>query len=237
VGPAFVAVAKRYKNDNGAVNRLAQKIILGGGGVWGEHAMSAHPQVSTQDASEMVKYILSLADAKQQKQNLPLQGTVAFNQHTEKEKNGQYTLLAAYTDKGAKVVGPLTNSEVITFRPAKVATVDADKLNEVDRWGNSLGNAKAGSYYMFRNIDLTHIKQLTYSVAGVPDAKVELRLKSPGGLVISSTTLSSTSDLKKKTNVTATLTPTTGKHDLYFVVVKPQATGEVLNLESIQFQK
>jgi len=237
VGPAFVAVAKRYKRDNGAVNRLAQKIILGGGGVWGEHAMSAHPQVSTQDASEMVKYILSLTDAKQQKQNLPMQGAVAFNQHTEKDKNGQYTLLAAYTDKGGKVVGPLTNSEVITFRPAKVATVDADRINEIDRWGNSLGNAKAGSYYLFKNIDLTNIKQLTYAVAGIPEAKIELRLKSPGGPVVSSTTLSSTSDLQKKNNVTAALTPTSGKHDLYFVVVKPQATGEVLNLESIQFQK
>jgi len=237
VGPAFVAVAKRYKGQEGAVVRLANKIITGGGGVWGEHAMSAHPQVPLADASEMVKYILSLSDAKQQKQNLPMQGAVAFNQHTAKDKNGQYTLLAAYTDKGGKTIGPLTNSEVITFRPAKVATIDADKINNIDRWGNSLGNAKHGSYYLFKNIDLSNIKQLTYSVSANPNAKLELRLDSPTGPVVSSASLEKATDWKKKSEVTTPVTPTTGKQDLYFVVVNPQATGDVLNLEYIQFRK
>ena len=166
-----------------------------------------------------------------------MQGAVAFNQHTAKDQNGQYTLLAAYTDKGGRTVGPLTNSEVITFRPAKVATIDADKINQIDRWGNSLGNAKNNSYYLFKDIDLSNIKQLTYHVSSNPEAKLELRLDSPTGPVVSSASLNKATDWKKKSDVAAPVTPTSGKHDLYFVAVNSQATGDVLNLEWIHFQK
>jgi cytochrome c len=61
VGPSFMAVATKYKNDPTAVHKLADKVIAGGSGVWGEHAMAAHPNISRQDAETMVKYILSVA--------------------------------------------------------------------------------------------------------------------------------------------------------------------------------
>ena len=35
VGPAFLEVSKRYRDDKNAVARLANKVITGGGGVWG----------------------------------------------------------------------------------------------------------------------------------------------------------------------------------------------------------
>lgn len=60
VGPSFESIADRYKNKAGEINRLAEKIIDGGSGVWGSHAMSAHPQLSKEDAILMVKHILSL---------------------------------------------------------------------------------------------------------------------------------------------------------------------------------
>jgi cytochrome c len=46
------------------VEKLSDKVIVGGMGVWGEHAMSAHPNISKADAKAMVNYILSLGDAK-----------------------------------------------------------------------------------------------------------------------------------------------------------------------------
>ena len=35
VGPSYTDVAKKYKGDAAAVDRLAKKVISGGGGVWG----------------------------------------------------------------------------------------------------------------------------------------------------------------------------------------------------------
>jgi len=60
IGPAYADVARKYKGNSSALETLTRKVISGGGGVWGETAMAAHPQLSTTDASEMVKYILSL---------------------------------------------------------------------------------------------------------------------------------------------------------------------------------
>lgn len=60
IGPAYADVAKKYENKASNVKMLAEKIINGGQGNWGEIPMSAHPNVSVEDASAMVEYILSL---------------------------------------------------------------------------------------------------------------------------------------------------------------------------------
>lgn len=60
VGPAYADVAKKYKPTAENIDHLADKIIKGGGGVWGEIPMSPHPGVSTDDAKKMAKYVLSV---------------------------------------------------------------------------------------------------------------------------------------------------------------------------------
>jgi cytochrome c len=58
IGPAFVDVAKKYKDSD--IDMLAQKVIKGGSGNWGTVPMSPHPDLSEADAKEMVKYVLSV---------------------------------------------------------------------------------------------------------------------------------------------------------------------------------
>lgn len=60
VGPALVAIAERYKNIPENIEKLAQKVMKGGAGVWGVAAMSAHPDLQPDDAKAMVNYVLSL---------------------------------------------------------------------------------------------------------------------------------------------------------------------------------
>lgn len=60
VGPAYVDIAKKYKNTLANVEKLTQKVINGGAGVWGIAAMSAHPNLKLEDAQTMVSYVLSL---------------------------------------------------------------------------------------------------------------------------------------------------------------------------------
>jgi cytochrome c len=59
-GPAYTAVAKKYAGQPGIEDSLAQKIINGGSGVWGSVPMTSHPNLSSDDAKAMVKYILTL---------------------------------------------------------------------------------------------------------------------------------------------------------------------------------
>ena len=58
VGPAYKDVAAKYAGDKGAVDKLAQKIIKGGSGVWGPLAMPANNQVSEADAKKLAAWVL-----------------------------------------------------------------------------------------------------------------------------------------------------------------------------------
>lgn len=60
VGPAYSAVAAKYPATDANIDKLADKIIKGGAGAWGQIPMSPHPQIAEADAKKMVKYILSL---------------------------------------------------------------------------------------------------------------------------------------------------------------------------------
>lgn len=60
IGPSYLDVSNKYQATAENITLLAGKIINGGQGVWGEIPMSAHPQLSEEDAEEMVKYILTI---------------------------------------------------------------------------------------------------------------------------------------------------------------------------------
>ena len=60
IGPAHMDVAKKYEFTKANVEKLADKIIKGGSGVWGDIPMTAHADLSKTDAEKMAMYVLSL---------------------------------------------------------------------------------------------------------------------------------------------------------------------------------
>jgi len=60
VGPAYVDVAAKYKNDKNAVATLTKKIKEGGSGVWGQIPMPPNAAVPEADVKELVAWILAL---------------------------------------------------------------------------------------------------------------------------------------------------------------------------------
>ncbi|AZB07770.1 cytochrome C [Chryseobacterium sp. G0162] len=58
IGPSYQEVAAKYTEAD--IDRLAQKIIEGGKGNWGDIPMAPHNGLSKDNAKLMVKYILSL---------------------------------------------------------------------------------------------------------------------------------------------------------------------------------
>ena len=60
IGPAYLHIAEKYAFNEANVVQLSNKIIKGGGGIWGSQVMSPHPELPVSDANEMVRYILSL---------------------------------------------------------------------------------------------------------------------------------------------------------------------------------
>jgi cytochrome c len=60
IGPAFKEIAAKYAGQKDAADRLAQKVVKGGVGTWGQLPMPANPQVSEAEAKQLVGWILGL---------------------------------------------------------------------------------------------------------------------------------------------------------------------------------
>ena len=59
VGPAYKEVAAKYAGQKDAVDKLTQKVMKGGSGVWGAVPMPANPQVTEAEAKQLVQWVLS----------------------------------------------------------------------------------------------------------------------------------------------------------------------------------
>ncbi len=60
IAPAYEEVAAKYENTPENIDALAEKIIQGSSGVWGNVPMAAHPGLSKENAKLMASYVLSL---------------------------------------------------------------------------------------------------------------------------------------------------------------------------------
>lgn len=128
IGPAYNAVAKKYQKDRQAMTHLVNKIIKGGGGVWGETAMPAHPDVTESDARQMVTWILSLGNEAMKQKSLPAEGTVQPTLGKKAADNGALVIAASYTDKGGSGIKPLTGTSSVVLRSPVLGINDARNL-------------------------------------------------------------------------------------------------------------
>jgi cytochrome c len=60
VGPSYAAIAEKYEATDAVVKMLAGRIISGSVGTWGEIPMTGHPELSKQDAEQMVKFVFTI---------------------------------------------------------------------------------------------------------------------------------------------------------------------------------
>jgi cytochrome c len=60
VGPAYKEVAAKYAGQKDAVDKLAEKVVKGGSGVWGPVPMPANAQVTDAEAKQLVQWIMTL---------------------------------------------------------------------------------------------------------------------------------------------------------------------------------
>lgn len=232
IGPMYLDVAKKYKDDPKAVDYLVNKIINGGGGVWGETVMAAHPQVSVKDATEIVKYVLSLGSTVAV-QSLPVKGSYITHIPKGVSDQGVVILRAAYTDKGANGIAPVTSEKIMVLKSANFPASKADKWDGVMKYKVSeppmdlmIGSGNK-SYIGFSPVDLTGIDQVVLvalapqNLMNAAGGTVEVRIDSPTGPVIgeSSPITPAKGDFTKPVPIIATakLAATRGLHEVYLI--------------------
>jgi cytochrome c len=60
IGPAYKDVAAKYASQKDAADKLAEKIVKGGSGVWGAVPMPANPQVTPAEAKQLAAWVLTV---------------------------------------------------------------------------------------------------------------------------------------------------------------------------------
>jgi hypothetical protein len=192
VGPAYIDVAKRYQKDPNAVTYLVDKIIKGGGGVWGEVAMAAHPNLDPADARQIVSWIQSLTADQQKSKSLPAEGTVQPTMGKPVKENGILYISAAYTDKGGNNIKPLTGDAVLTLRNSQLNFKQVDSMQgfttaEFNGTRFMITPSSPG-WFVLKHIDLTNITKVSTKAGWLAAPKsgytIELRLDAPDGKVL-----------------------------------------------------
>ena len=228
IGPNYKDVAKKYKGKGRQIVALTDKIIKGGGGVWGEQPMAAHPQLKKEDVEEMVKYIMSLADDKKASQ--PVKGEYLTK---DNGKAGTYMFSASYTDKGANNISSQTGSKSFTLRSAQIKANTFDSSKEtmnykVDGIGEVVIALNDKGYVAYNDIDFSGIG--AFKVMGIASddrttgGKVEIRLDSPTGQLLGTGDIEK--GVPKPTKIP--ISPTSGFHNLYLVFSNPNNGGKPL---------
>lgn len=257
VGPSYLEVAQKYKGKSGAVETLAQKVIKGGSGVWGDHAMSAHPQLSVTDARSIVEYIMSTGDKKPAVKSMPLKGAYTTQAAEEQKEKGTYILRAAYRDRGTASMTPLIGEDIVVLRHPSLdpEQSDANKgFNKVITPMKAIYMEGNGAYLAYKDIDLSGVgafalRVMANSRAAAAGGTVEVRLDAPDGTLIGQTDMVAADAPQQQPTAgppqrrglqtaVATLTPTAGKHTVYFVFKNEKAgpTQVILQVSGIEVQ-
>ena len=150
-----------------------------------------------------------------------------------------YQLTASYTDEGN-----LTASDHILLYPKRHEAEFAEIVTEVtlignsDPWGGGQSAIRVNhnSYVAFTGRNLTNISSVKYrtSSAGV-GGNIELRLDAPDGPLLSSTEVPASGSWDNWQDQQSTLTPPSGKHDLYFVFKNNPGDQNLFDLNYIEF--
>ena len=248
-GPSYRDIAKKYVEQVDAIDYLTGKIIKGGGGVWGDQAMAAHPQLSKKQSDEMVKYILSLEGWQGDKKGLAAKGEYTLKEHIKKP-GGVYILTASYTDKGGEVIGPLTARKIIKLRSPSQLAANYDEIEGASKFKLEPGQAPgveeemeiiigSAGHVGYKNLGLGGIASIELMVAQMPSffggGTVELRLGAPDGQKIAETKIEQgLTDVGMK-NIDLAIEPIEGTHDLYAVFV-PKDDKPVCVLINLAFK-
>ena len=245
IGPSYMDIGKKYKDDATAVEYLSKKIISGGGGVWGEIPMAAHPQLSAKEASEIAQYILDLSKQKPKANTLPTKGIFQAKVPEGDQGKGIYIVRAAYEDRGANNMPSLQAEESFALRSSKLDVHGFDEYMDVNKMsfgGNKLAiPAKPGAYTILKQIDLSGLASIQFmatapiSQLNAAGGKIEVHLGSPEGTLVGTSEFLEASDIRGFTpsllNVPLSVPKELAdkRHDVYIVFVN-ENSGESQSL-------
>ena len=170
VGPAFVEIANKYRDQPTALEQSIDRVMKGSTGVWGKVPMLPHSQHTAQQIREMVSWVY---EAKPNPGTQSLRGMV--NNITllegKSDSKGRLRLMASYQDRGRDAIPSLIGTTTIHLRPR---TIQAESADEVHRMmvlashnagdGKFLGAIEHGSFLKLQKIPMRQVREIAVRV-------------------------------------------------------------------------
>jgi len=219
IGPAFTLVSTKYQKNSKAISYISNKILKGGGGVWGEVPMPAHPTMKETEAKQIAEWIMSLSATATSKPSLPAVGKIIPPATVNKNKPVM-AIKATYSDMGVAALGlkSLSATNVVNLNSN---ILEADDIKDAPDFGRrDYNNEKALIFpqkdgrIILRQIDLTSVtgfKLAIVNMTGDVNYSIEIRLDDANGKLLAGST--------SRTPVIPIEAVTDGKmHNIYFII-------------------
>lgn len=233
VGPAYRDVAKRYAEMDGVREYLVGKILNGGSGVWGGAAMAAQEQLNENQATAMAAYIMTLAEGEAGEQ-LPLDGQLTFNDHSQTGEGSSYLLTVSYQDEGSEEADPIRRDLSVRFRAPVLVPDDAnlEESTKVDYRGDRIRMSDE-DILSYGQIDFTGLETAVISYRSTEGAILKVMA---GEEILGTAEVSEAG--RGDHQVRVDLQETDGMHPFRLVVEAPEGNENPTNifvLETIGF--
>lgn len=103
IGPSFEQIAKRYPHNAASIDTLAQKVIDGSSGVWGDTPMPPHPDLKIEQTKQIIDWVFQNNSNPDIAYFPGMEGAFRTKEKPANDAGkGVYILTASYTDHGLK---------------------------------------------------------------------------------------------------------------------------------------
>ena len=240
IGPSFLEVAERYRDQEHALDEVAKRIVTGSSGLWGEVPMIPHPQHGIEQSRQMAEWVFSLG---REESDIVLTGSSgSFEIERPKKVDprkgpGVLIIEASYLDSGAAPIAPLSGSQTIRLRSPKLFPGHSEAHERLSLSGTRAGAISDGGWVKFENLNLTDRSRAVvhYASAGAGGI-IELRHGSPDGKFLGSVEAPPTGGWDKHVTKDFDLEPTPKRGDLFIRFSNP-GKSHLMNLEWLELQK
>ena len=244
VGPSFLEVANKYRDDPHQLEKSVQRVMEGSSGVWGKVGMLPHQSHTRAEVQQMVEYVYSQTA----ESSHPSVNGFRNNLPTSEDSSG-IRLSASYTDLGRGEIPKLSGQAEVLLRSRNVQAEFADAfagtqvLNSDRAQGKKfMGAIEHNGFLKFESLRLDQFSTLVLSVASAgAGGEIEVRRTAIDGPLLGSVKVEVNGEWESfyETSVdlkTGELQSAEVRDDLYLVFKNVTQRSGLMNIDAIKFQ-
>lgn len=239
VGPSFVEIADKYRDQPHQLEKSAQRVRDGSTGVWGKIGMLPHQQHTESEVMQMVEYVFSVTADKSNPSGQGFTNLLAIG-----DVGGSLKLEANYTDLGRGEIPALIGTGSVMLRSRHVQAEAADQIQGTQPLGSAkaeggkfMGAINHDAFLKFDGITLDGLKAIVARVTSAgAGGVIEIRRGKPDGELIGSGEVKVNGSWDDFFELEIPLVETTGRDALFLVFKNEKNRGGLMNIDSIKFR-